>query len=243
MKKILIILLCIPLVLILAAVLVLGYFGFIPGLSSIMGSNKPKDLGVRYSAQDFNNYKTKDKYQHIETNSTAPGKSLEYSGQIEVADIFSQEEITSRINYSRWKYIPLTNFQIRFPSEDTIEFSGNLMLDRFPGFIEEVEEGKYSKEEIQKFMKYLDFTLTNPPIYAEAKVSITNNKADIDIEKLQLGRFNVDVNKNSFSENLEDAVEKIFSQVPGFYAKSVKFTPAGMYFEGTKPEKATVLVE
>jgi len=32
--------------LVIIAVLVLGYLGFVPGVSNIFGSNKPRDLGV-----------------------------------------------------------------------------------------------------------------------------------------------------------------------------------------------------
>lgn len=34
---------------IVVAVLVLGYFGFVPGVSDLMGTNKPRNLGVSYS--------------------------------------------------------------------------------------------------------------------------------------------------------------------------------------------------
>jgi flagellar basal body-associated protein FliL len=47
------VLLIIILILVLTPVLVLGYLGFIPIVSDIMGANKPKDLGVRVTEQDF----------------------------------------------------------------------------------------------------------------------------------------------------------------------------------------------
>ena len=38
---------------VLLVVLVLGYLGFMPGVSALFGSSTPKDLGVTYTAQDF----------------------------------------------------------------------------------------------------------------------------------------------------------------------------------------------
>ena len=40
-------------VLVIVVVLVLGYLGFVPGVSNIFGSNKPRDLGVTYTAADY----------------------------------------------------------------------------------------------------------------------------------------------------------------------------------------------
>ena len=39
--------------LVIIAVLVFGYLGFVPGVSNLFGSNKPKDLGVIYTAADY----------------------------------------------------------------------------------------------------------------------------------------------------------------------------------------------
>ena len=41
------------LVLVIAAILTAGYLGFVPGLSTIMGADKPKDLGITYTQDDF----------------------------------------------------------------------------------------------------------------------------------------------------------------------------------------------
>ncbi|MGB9842731.1 MAG: hypothetical protein ACPLN1_00060 [Caldisericia bacterium] len=38
---------------ILIIVLILGYFGFVPFVSDLMGTNKPKNLGVTFTEKDF----------------------------------------------------------------------------------------------------------------------------------------------------------------------------------------------
>jgi len=44
---------------ILGIVLVLGYLGFIPGLSSLFGSDKARDLGVDYTEQNYQEARAK----------------------------------------------------------------------------------------------------------------------------------------------------------------------------------------
>jgi len=41
------------LVVVVIVALILGYFGFIPGLSNIFGSNQPVKLGTTFTAQDY----------------------------------------------------------------------------------------------------------------------------------------------------------------------------------------------
>ncbi|MEK7874346.1 MAG: hypothetical protein AAB502_10895, partial [Chloroflexota bacterium] len=46
-------------VLVVVAVLAGGYFGFVPSVSSIFGSNRPRDLGVRYTQADLQSLRGK----------------------------------------------------------------------------------------------------------------------------------------------------------------------------------------
>lgn len=40
-------------------IVLLGWLGFVPGLSGMMGSSKPKDLGVHYTPDDYTSYEQK----------------------------------------------------------------------------------------------------------------------------------------------------------------------------------------
>ena len=57
--------LIVVLVLILIPTLVLGYLGFVPGVSAIMGSNRPRDLGVRYTEADLSSLMAKNGIQDV----------------------------------------------------------------------------------------------------------------------------------------------------------------------------------
>lgn len=59
MKTILAIIAGLFLLIVISIVGVLGYFGFIPGVSKIFGSDQPRDLGVTYSYADYTSYMDK----------------------------------------------------------------------------------------------------------------------------------------------------------------------------------------
>ncbi len=241
MKKILIFLLVLLLLTILIIVSVGGYYGFVPGVSAIFGSDKPKDLGVSYTESEFNTYNRKANFTlNEDTSGKLNEEGVVFSGQTEVKDNFTKEEVSARVNYSSWVYMPINNVQINFPSDNTIEFSANLLVDRLAGFINAVGL-QVSNEDIDEGLKYLKIT-SNPTIYARAKVEVNDNIPSIHLDNLQVGRFNIPFENYDADSILESATRTIFASVPGFYAKSVSITPNGMMFEGTLPTNAVVEV-
>lgn len=82
MKKFIKVIFGIFLVIILGIVLVLGYFGFVPGVSNLLGSNKPRDLEVRTTAAEYDSYikKAGTEMQYV-LESPVVGKSIVASGK------------------------------------------------------------------------------------------------------------------------------------------------------------------
>lgn len=241
MKKILIFLFVLLLFIILIPVTVGGYYGFVPGVSTLFGSNKPKDLGVSYTESEFNTYNQKAGFTLDEnTSGKLNEEGFVFSGQTEVKDNFTKEEVSARINYSPWIYMPISNVQVNFPSDNTVEFSANLLVERLPGFIKAVGL-QVSNEDVNDGLKYLKIT-SNPTIYAKAQVEVKENIPSINLDSLQVGKFDIPFENYDADSILENATRTIFASVPGFYAKSVKFIPSGMVFEGTLPTNAVVKV-
>jgi len=52
-------------VIIIVIVLGLGYLGFVPRVSKMLGSDKPRDLGIRYTEADLNSIISKNGVQRI----------------------------------------------------------------------------------------------------------------------------------------------------------------------------------
>lgn len=240
MKKIVKVVLGILLVLILVVVGVLGYFGFVPGISTLFGSNKPRNLGVQATVADYDSYlrKAGTEIQHVQ-NSPAAGKSFVASGKKDLTVTLSQEEITGRVNFSKWKYMPVDNVQVRINNDGTEELSGILRVDRMSGFLSSMGFASVSEKDVGKALRFAG-VVGNPAFYAKAQVSVENNRAQVDLLSGEVGRFPIPVADLNEKGVLTSLANESFSKVDGFYAKSVTFENGKATFTGTVPEKMTV---
>ncbi len=189
---------------------------------------------------DFNSHIRKASYEIEKSSEVVSPLGVDFSGQIELNEIFTKEEISARLNYAPWKYMPIKNIQVNFPADDEVEFSANLIVEKLPMFLGAVGFDKISKEDINKGLSYLKYA-SAPPVYARAKVKVENNNVEVSLVSAQVGRFSVPFEDYDGNFIVESVAEKIFSLVPGFYAKSVSFSPSGMHFEGIAPTKGVVL--
>ncbi|OGK16328.1 hypothetical protein A2774_05290 [Candidatus Roizmanbacteria bacterium RIFCSPHIGHO2_01_FULL_39_12c] len=227
--------------LIVGSVFYLGYLGFIPIISGFMGANKAKDLGVKYTKANFDSYVEKGKTKIVMVSQgTDPAKSVKYSGQTSVNDSFSQEDISARLNYSNWKYMPASNTQVRVNSDGSVEFSANVLMERLPGFVAFTGLGKYSLDDFNKGLKYINLAKVSPPVYLKFKAGAVNNKVNLNLQSARIGKFNLPLEKFDADAALTQIVENVFDKVDGFYAKTVSFSNGQMKFEGTVPEKQEV---
>ncbi|MBI3577546.1 hypothetical protein HY086_05915 [Candidatus Gottesmanbacteria bacterium] len=237
MKQLLFLVLLIAVV----GVIGLGYFGFVPGLSGILGTNKPRDLGVRATVADYDLYVKKGgtSYNYV-TGSAPPGQSFIPFGKKEVTASFSQQEITGRINFAKWKYMPVENVQVKINADGTGEVSGVIRVDRLDGFIAAIGGVSVPPEEIHKALTTVGLGSGNPPFYLKVKdAGVKDNKAFGGIISVEVGRIPVPVSQVNASAVAANLVNTILSKA-GIYAKSVSFTSGQMDFSGTVPESMRV---
>ncbi len=226
----------------LGSVLYLGYLGFVPVLSTVMGADKPKDLGVRSSEQDYTRSieKVGGSINSFSTTSGDVRSSISYSGKVDVNTDFSQEELSSRLNYAQWKYLPFTDSQVRINSDGTAEYSGVLRMDRLPEFVAYVGMGRYSMADITKGIKYINLVKVNPPVYLKLKAGVSGNILNTRVLDAQVGRFSLPLGTLHADETASAVFSSIVSRIPGFYAKSVELSKGAMHFEGTLPKTVNV---
>ena len=228
-------------IIILLVIGLLGYFGFMPGLSDMMGANKPKDLGVEYTKAEYDSFSNKCNGDITPiTTSVDPLKSITYSGQISVNKDFTQEELSSRLNYSRWKYMPVSNVQLKINNDGSVEASGNVMMDRLPGFIAREGMGQYTMADVTKGLEFIKMIKINPPVYMKFNATVINNKVTSNISKIEVGKFNVPLDKVDANGAAVSVFNSIISKAPTFNAKSVTFVNGKMHFEGTIPAQMSV---
>jgi hypothetical protein len=227
------------LVIFLLAILLAGLLGFVPGLSDLLGANKPRDLGVQYTAADFASYKQKtgvvfDDYANAPNSIDNPGEKTFFTDPTDVTNlIITQEEVTAAINDTDWAWMPLKNTQVKL-SDNTIEISGNLNLNHIKDFINSIGGVGYSQKDIDKALSLVGGLLNNAPIYIKANLSIINNQLSLKVQDVSVGRF--DIPKNIAGKILATVTTNIISHVDNLEIKSETLKNGSLLFSGTYPK-------
>ena len=213
------------------AVLVLGYFGFIPGVSDLMGANTPRDLGVRPTSAALASVNAKLGVSYSTLPSSATGTaSLQESGSQQISVQLTSEEVTALINdhAKRWKYYPITDVQVKINTDSTIELSGRLRVDRWSGYADAIGLTEEIRDQLRP---YLGYVKTSPAIYMRGSLTL-QGYASIMTEELQLGRVPVSADQiNEYDGILEYFVEEVSNlyqlQISQLYASGGSLTVTG----------------
>lgn len=215
-------------------ILVLGYFGFVPGLSNVLGANKPKDLGVKYTEADLKAGREMTGVS-LETlaSTTESDKSLEFSGSKSISGTYTNEIITAMINGAQYKYYPITNAQVKISDDGTIETSGNFNINKAVAWSNTLGGDKSLGEKAQSYMGKV---LSNPSFYLKGKMSVVNNQISLNIESAKISRFNAPKSIiDKYQGQLADFVEERIANIPEMKINSAKFEGGKMVLDGSYP--------
>lgn len=206
--------------LLVAAVLVMGYLGIMPGVSSLMGSDKPRDLGITATSQDYQTMVTKSGVTVSALPSdTLPADSLTFSGSRVVNTFYTSEELTAFVNQTDYKYKPVKNFQVRINSDGTVECSGIFDIKVIQDFI---TASSGNSEISQYWDKYSRYFLSNPAFYVKCTPSMTNNHLSLQVEKFELGRFSIpQAALDELTSKLITLTDSIINHIPGLSVNSI----------------------
>ncbi len=156
-------------------VLTVGYLGFIPGVSDVMGTNKPIDLGVVYSSTDLNSIK--EKLTKISTASKPTQVQLT-SNEL-TALLVDQAEISDSI--------PIQQPQVKV-TETGIQVSGVLDVEKFRKISETSEISASLKSRIDTAVNLVK---TNPSIYMDISLSIQDGELQTMINQAKIGQISI----------------------------------------------------
>jgi uncharacterized protein YpmS len=252
--------LLLALLLILIPVVALGLTGLVPGLSTLFRTNKPRDLGIKYTQEDLRSARSKSQIDYL-TLPDNPNSSAtrQFQGSRNVTSEFTAAEITATLNNRPWKHWPYKNVQIKFNADGSGEISGVLVKNKIPGYAFAIG----IPEQATTFaMKYLP---TDPVFYVKMKASLENNKVVIfEPEKLEIGRIPLPVKEFLAGHKIISSVHavdfgemtqelskvdnkkaliisyinsRLSSAFGSFYAKRAYFAENKLVFDGTLPEK------
>ncbi len=239
MKKILLIIGAVVLVLILVAVFVLAYFGFVPGLSKLFV--KQKNLGVTPSEEVALAL-----YDEIGFDNTVVGSDdlvkseLKYSGKVDLKRDFTPEEVSSLLSSWGDNYFdtPFQNVQVKFNNDGSVEFSAVINVERAVSLARSLG---YSDEQIDAAKKYAKFVSNEIPVYAKGIGGAVDNDVTVTATEMQAGNVQVPAEYVAdISSAIEDAIEKRAAQITGLHADKLSFEDGKMTFDGTVPAKVEV---
>jgi hypothetical protein len=211
-------------------ILVAGYLGLVPGVSTIFGSDKPRDLGIVTSEKLFDSANEKIGITRVGNPLTA-GKVI-YSGSHPVNVSLSSEEISSLISEGKWKYNSISgNLQMKINSDGTVEVAGLLNRTNFKSYL-----ASTGFSDTLAYVNTFNFLPEKVPFYVHGSASVVNNKVDLNLTSAEIGRVPLPTNSGAIS-TVENLVEERISEIPGLNVASFNFSNGKMNFIGTFPTK------
>lgn len=170
-------------------ILVIGYYGFIPGLSGLMGANTPRDLGITYTQDNVEraNGKLGVTYAELPPNTPDSGSLvMENYGRISVG--FSDTELTALFNdhADNWGNYLMDDIQVRFNPDGTTELSGKIKTGRLRGF---AESKGYDVTVLDR--PELNYIKSEPSLYIKGDLTIIDGVVSADVEQVQIGRLDL----------------------------------------------------
>lgn len=231
-------------VLLLLPILFLGWLGFVPGLSDLLGATKPRNLGVQYTEADYKSYlvKTDITLQDFATapaNPEKPGKFIVFANPKTFTDLsVTQEELTAAINEVDWLWMPVKNAQVRL-SNGVVEVSGNVNTQYASEFIRFIGGVGYSQSDVDTAVSWAQKFAADAPVYIKATASVENDQLAFQLDEILIGRFNIpmDIASTVLSTGTTNAIINTKDLV----ATSAKPVDGAMLFTGSLP--TTVFVK
>ena len=217
-------------VLLLLLVLGLGYMGVIPGLSSLLGSDKPRNLGIKYSKLDLDNAQHKLKQATVQVSSDS-SEDFNLPNGVPVETTLTSEEYSAHVEILH----PLSDVQIKFEGSN-FEASGRIDKKRIPQYVRTWGLTNASDAEIINVVdKYLP---GNPVFYLAGTGSVTNDDMTVNFTKAELGR--IPVPTDQAGQVFELISETLFQQIKAFTAENVTIENGQLHFKGVSLEKIPV---
>ena len=175
-------------IIIVIPLLVFAYLGFVPGLSKLLDSDKPTDLGISYSQQDYKDADklTKIDRQFLPTNSP---NEFEFSDKSHrVSKTLTSSQVTAWINQRTWKHYPFSNLQIKFGQNESAQVSGNVDIKKLVKYFQ-VLGGLYTDKTTQ-IDSHIPFSGT-PAFYLDLVGKVEDNQIDLKFKQVKIGKLKI----------------------------------------------------
>lgn len=252
---------------IVGTIFAFSYLGMVPYLSTWLGTNKPRDLGIKYTEEDRIVGHAKSGITYTTLPASTPDElSIQRFGSHKVNDTWTSAQITALMNNRPWKNWPYKNVQVKFNGDGSAEISGELVKSKVPGYGAAIAAPKQALELVMKILP------ADPVFYLKMKASLKDNKVDVfEPQVFQIGRVPIPIQnllafqmslpslvkpvEAAFTFSMLDDLAKVhnkkdliilfinnrISTFKGFYATKALFTENKLIFDGSLADKeATV---
>ncbi len=220
-------------------ILVAGYFGFVPGISNLFGSNKPANLGTTYTAQDYKSAVAKSGVQlinNVDTVSLAENQKT-YGPAKAVNVDFTPAEVLAVLNdKTHDPNFPLKDFQLRVNPDGTAEVAAVLMMDNLDKYSAAHGVNSSSLQQALDTVKKAGIVAKEVPIYIKGNASVVNGQMSLDADTVKIGRLPISADTvNSHETDIINYFNNHEKDVPGFYVKNFAIVGGKVHFDGTLP--------
>jgi hypothetical protein len=165
---------------------VAGYFlGNVPVASALLGTNKPRNLGVNISVD--NAYAGLKDFKCPSTPQDVAAIVMNPKSYTTVKATLTNEEASSLLSLGSIPDCPFKETQIKFGPDGNAQVSGVLDVDSLQNFLKDMGVSGDNLNTIMSYAKnakYLNF-------YVDANCSIVNNRVTGKINTVQVGRINI----------------------------------------------------
>ena len=207
-----------------------GYFlGNLPIASSLLGTNKPRDLGVKISVDSaVDGLEALNKPTSISDLKAIAANPSSYT---RVKATIDEAEASSLLSLGDIPDFPFKLVQINFGSGGEVQASGVLDINALQKVLEDYGASGEVVDQVMgivKNAKYMTF-------YMEGNFSMTNNQLDAEVDSLQLGRINlpVDMVKDN-SDSITNYVERSLIE-SGYNIRSIRVSDGNITFDMDRP--------
>jgi hypothetical protein len=219
--------------LVVIVVLVGGYFGLVPGVNTIFGSNKPQDLGVVASAESFKTAIAKIGIVRDDV-AAATSPSVTYQGSHSVNISLTSEEVSSLFQTGSWKktwqFNPVADdFEMKISSGGGVEIAGLLDIKKLNGYLSAT-----GFNDVLSYTSKFNFLPNEIPFYMSGSGGVTDNKVNLKMTEVEIGRISLPTDATA-AQAVESFVERRIAGIPGMDIASLNFNGGKLNFQGTLP--------
>ncbi len=243
-------------ILVLLVLIGLARLGYMSGVAKVFGWDKPRDLGITYTDEDFKSAFKKSAADYgVLPEGTPDANSIQFLGSNSVTTSWSSSEVTSLLNDRPWKYWPISDVQLRINEDNSVEMSGIINSNKLKGYAAGIGVP-------QAVIERISLLPSEAPFYIKGTGSLNQNTvSSFDLTQAELGRTSIPTGillsgdsiilNKALAESVVDELSQYsgkkayivdfinskLSWVNGFFAKRAEFKNGNLEFEGTIPDK------